>query len=159
MMSAYSSPDGDRQTLPKYIRLRRMKLKAYQGRFISAAPIYGDDWLFQLDNYLVEPLNHVFDRTGLLAGTALTNRHGKMVQVYVMNTTGHSIELGKGMPIALVSGVHKITSHKSPEFVEMHNLCYSQFGDPSAPAEEVNTSLAGVMMRERTDYSTIHAYA
>ena len=127
--------------------IRHMKLKAYQGRFISAAPIYGDDWLFQLDHFLVEPLNHVFDRTGLLAGTALTDRHGKMVQVYVMNTTGHSIELGKGMPIALVSGVQKITSHKSPEFVEMHNLCFSQIGDTSTPAEEVNTSLTGEMMR------------
>ena len=37
-----------------------MKLKAYQGRFISAAPIYGDDWLFQLDHFLVEPLNPCF---------------------------------------------------------------------------------------------------
>ena len=127
--------------------LRHMKLKAYQGRFISAAPIYGDDWLFQLDHFLVEPLNHVFDRTGLLAGTALTDRHGKMVQVYVMNTTGHSIELGKGMPIALVSGVQKITSHQSPEFVEMHNLCFSQIGDTSTLDGDDNTSISGEMER------------
>ena len=58
-----------------------------------------------------------------------------------------TVELGKGMPIALVSAVQKITSHKSPDFVEMHNMCYSQFGDPSAPAEEVNSSLTGDMMR------------
>ena len=139
--------------------IRHMKLKAYQGRFISAAPIYGDDWLFKLDSYLVEPLNHVFDRTGLLAGTALTDRHGKMVQVYVMNTTGHSIELGKGMPIALVSAVQKITSHESPDFVEMHNLCYSQFGGPSAPAEEDNTSLTGEMMsREQITQQSLHMH-
>ena len=53
------------------------------------------------------------------------------------------------MPIALVSGVQKITSHESPEFVEMHNLCFSQISDTSAPAaaEEVNTSLTGETMR------------
>ena len=108
-----------------------IKLKAKQGRFISAAPIYGDNWLNKLDNYLVEPLNHVFDRTGLLAGTALTDHRSPAIRVYVMNTSDHDIEIGRGMPIAMVSTVQKITSHESPEFVEMHNLCFSQMSESS----------------------------
>ena len=94
-----------------------LKLKAKTGRFVSVAPIYGDDWFKYLDHYLVEPLNHVFDRTGLLAGTAILNNSSSHIKVYVMNSSDRDIEIGKGMPIATISAVQEITSQESSQFL------------------------------------------
>ena len=103
-----------------------IKIKAKQARFISAAPIYGDTWIQSLSECLVEPMDHVFERTGLLAGTTLIDKCKPAIRVYVMNTTEHDVEIGKGMPIAKVSCVSHVSSHDSTDFVEMHNLCMTR---------------------------------
>ena len=108
-----------------------IKLKAKQARFIEAAPIYGDGFLAHQDLCLVEPMDHVFDRFGVLAGTTLVKkRSGSSISVYVMNTTDRHIELKMGTPIAKISTVQDVTSFQNKNFVEMHNLCVSQFHNP-----------------------------
>ena len=117
-----------------------IKLKANQARFISAAPIYGDDWLKDLGHCLVEPMDHVFTRTGLLAATAIMDNCSPVVRVYLMNTSDRDIEISKGMPIAKVSTVQKVSSRESPDFVEMHNLCFSHMNGTVYPEAEDKTS-------------------
>ena len=71
-------------------------------------------------------MDHVFERTGLLAGTTLIDKCKPAIRVYVMNTTEHDVELSKGMPIAKVSSISHVSTHKSTDFVEMHNLCMTR---------------------------------
>ena len=92
----------EKHNQPKYILVRGIKAQGQrQAGSCPCAPIYGDDWFKYLDHYLVEPLNHVFDRKGLLAGTAILNNRSSSIKVYVMNSTDRDIEIGKGMPVAM----------------------------------------------------------
>ena len=133
---------GESQSCQVHL-VKAIKLKAKTGRFVPCAPIYGDDWFKYLDHYLVEPLNHVFDRTGLLAGTAIHNNRSSSVMVYVMNSTERDVEISMGMPIARMSAVQEITSHESPQFMDMHNICMSSNVDSYLPPDELSQTLDG----------------
>ena len=128
------------------IHMHAVKNKVVPARtaqFLLTAPM-GDSHRWSEINSLIEPLNHVFDRTQLIISTNLSLKNKCTLPVYIINPSEDDVLIEKGMPLAHFYKVDKITSaRKDSELFDSLSSAWMMFNTTRGESGDLPSKCTG----------------